>query len=242
MKRRWVLALITANLVGLGALILLWPNFMISPGPLAGAHAELGADCFACHVPFRGAAAQQCVSCHAVATIGLLTTKGVKLTSSVSKVAFHQQLKTQDCLSCHTGHEGSALALGHRHSFSHALLLPAAGAKCEACHTQPDTAVHRGMSGNCGLCHSQDGWKPAHFDHTRIFLLEGPHATPCVTCHINNDTSRYTCYGCHEHQPDAIRAKHVREGIPNFDNCVQCHRSTRGEHDERGSGERQDDD
>jgi hypothetical protein len=241
-KRRWFLAVITASLVGVGALIVLWPNFMISPGPLAPAHAELTTDCFACHVPFRGAAAQRCVTCHAVATIGFVTTKGVTLTSSGSKVAFHQQLNTQNCLSCHTGHEGSALALGHRQSFSHALLLPAAGAKCETCHTPPDTTMHRGASANCGQCHSQQAWKPATFDHTKFFLLEGPHATPCATCHINNDTSRFTCFGCHEHQPNAIKARHVREGILNFENCAQCHRSTRGEHSERRSGERKDDD
>jgi len=241
-SRRWTLALITANLAALGALIVLWPNLMISPGPVVPAHAELSSDCFACHVPFRGAAAKQCVSCHAVTTIGLLTTKGVKLASSARNIAFHQKLNTQNCLSCHTGHEGSALAVGHRQSFSHALLLPADGAKCETCHTSPDTTIHRGASANCGQCHSQDGWKPDHFDHTKFFLLEGPHTTTCATCHINNDTNRYTCFGCHEHQPDAIRAKHVREGIPNFENCAQCHRNTRGEHGERRSGERRDDD
>jgi hypothetical protein len=236
MTRRWVLALITVNLVGLGLLIVLWPNFMISPGPLAAAHAELATDCFACHAPFRGAAARQCMTCHAVATIGALTTKGVKLSSSDPRVAFHQQLNTQDCLSCHTGHEGSALGLGHRPSFSHTLLISAAGAKCETCHTSPGTAIHRDTGANCAQCHSQEGWKPVHFDHSKFFALEGPHATSCTTCHIDNDTSRFTCFGCHEHQADAIRAKHVREGIANFENCIQCHRSARGEHGERRSG------
>ena len=36
-----------------------------------------------------------------------------------------------------------------------------------------------------------------------------------------------------------IRAKHLREGISNFQNCVQCHRSAHGEH---GSGEQGKDD
>ena len=247
MKRRWVLALIAASLAGLGVPIVSWPNFMIAPGPLAPGHAELATDCFACHMPFRGVAAQTCVSCHAVATIGLLSTKGAKLTSSVPKVAFHRQLTTQNCLACHTAHEGSALALGHRQSFSHALLPPAAGAKCETCHTLPDTAIHRGAGANCAQCHGQQAWKPASFDHTGFFLLEGPHATPCATCHVDNDTTRFTCFGCHEHRPDAIRAKHIRKGIPDFENCARCHRSTREEHGERRpekrrSGERRDDD
>ncbi len=240
--RRWFLALITANLVGLGVLIVWWPNFMISPGPLTPAHADVATDCFACHVPFRGAVAPKCVTCHAVATIGSRTTKGAMLTSPRPKVGFHQQLSTPNCLTCHTGHEGSAFALGHRQSFSHALLQPAAGAKCETCHTAPDTAAHRGASATCGQCHGQQAWKPANFEHAKYFLLDGPHATPCATCHLNNDTGRYTCFGCHEHQPAAIRAKHVREGIPNFEDCARCHRSTRGEHGERRSGEREDDD
>ena len=231
MKSRWVLGLITAILLGLGVLIFFWPNFMIAPGPLAPAHATLAKNCFACHEPFQGAAAEQCVSCHVVATIGLLTTKGVKLPPSAANVAFHQKLTNQNCLSCHTGHAGSVQALGHRPPFSHELLLPEARAKCDTCHKVPGTPIHRGASANCGLCHGQDGWKPTHFDHTKFFLLEGPHRTACATC-----------FGCHEHQPDAIRARHLREGISNFENCVQCHRSGGGEHGEGSSGERGDDD
>jgi len=56
-------------------------------------------------------------------------------------------------------------------------------------------------------------------------VLDRDHNATCATCHVNNDYKRYTCYGCHEHQPDKIRRKHVKEGIPEFDNCVKCHRS-----------------
>ena len=239
MKRRWALALIAANLLGLGALVFTYPNFMISPGPLASAHAALATDCFACHVPLHGATSEQCVSCHAISDIGLRTAKGAPVASPRAKVAFHQQLSKQNCMTCHRGHEGSALAFGSRASFSHELLLPTVSAKCETCHTPPDTTIHRGISANCGQCHSQQRWKPAKFDHAKLFLLEGDHNVACATCHVDNDTSRYTCFGCHEHQPDGIRAKHLREGISNFENCVQCHRSAHGEH---GSGEQGKDD
>jgi len=235
-KRRWVLALVAANLLGLIALVFVYPNFMISPGPLAPAHSELATDCFACHAPLRGATSERCVSCHAISDIGLRTTKGAPVSSPGRKVPFHQQLSTQNCLACHTGHQGTAPALVAGKSFSHDLLLPAARAQCETCHAPPDTTIHRGMSANCGQCHSQQGWKPAKFDHAKLFLLDGDHNVACATCHANNDTSRYTCFGCHEHQPDAIRATHVREGIPNFENCVQCHRSARGEHGSREQG------
>ena len=242
MKRRWLLALIIANLLGLGALVFAYPNFMISPGPLASAHAELTTDCFACHVPLRGATSERCVSCHAISDIGLRTTKGAPVASPRAKVALHQQLSTQNCLACHTGHQGSAPALVSSKSFSHDLLLPAARAKCETCHTPPDTTVHRGMSANCGQCHSPQGWKPAKVDHEKLFLLDGDHNVACATCHVDNDTSRYPCFGCHEHQPDAIRAKHLREGISNYENCVQCHRSAHGERGENRSGARRTDD
>ena len=239
MNLRWVLVLITANLVVLFALVLHYPNLMISPGPLAQAHAGIITDCFACHAPMRGAAPERCVSCHAIADIGLRATKGQPIAAAGSKVLFHQQLSSQNCTACHTGHEGSALTLSGRKPFSHELLLPAVRTKCKTCHMPPNTNIHRAANQNCGQCHSAKGWKPATFDHGKLFLLEGDHNTPCATCHINDDTSRYTCFGCHEHQPDRMRAKHLREGIQNFDNCVKCHRGERGKH---GSGERGDDD
>ncbi|WP_155942417.1 hypothetical protein [Rhodomicrobium vannielii] len=61
----------------------------------------------------------------------------------------------------------------------------------------------------------------------------GNHNPACVTCHAKNDYKRYTCYGCHEHRPDDMRAKHLHEGIRDFENCVRCHRSGReGEDDD----------
>ena len=50
------------------------------------------------------------------------------------------------------------------------------------------------------------------------------------TCHIDNDYSNYTCYGCHEHSRSKIREEHVEEGIYDYENCVECHRS--GDEDE----------
>ena len=58
-----------------------------------------------------------------------------------------------------------------------------------------------------------------------------------------NDYKRYTCYGCHEHSLEKIRKEHEEEGIKQFDQCVECHRS--GDDDaakggERGDGKRRD--
>lgn len=59
MKRRWVLLVIAANLIGITALTFGYPHIMVAPGPLVAAHASLETNCFACHAPLRGAAAER---------------------------------------------------------------------------------------------------------------------------------------------------------------------------------------
>ncbi|MDD2923454.1 MAG: hypothetical protein PHQ36_14305, partial [Anaerolineales bacterium] len=92
---------------------------------------------------------------------------------------------------------------------------------CYSCHAKNDH--HGGKYGtNCAACHSTASWKSVTFNH--VFPLNhGDGGTvACATCHPNN-TNSYTCYGCHEHTASNISAKHIKEGIPNFQNCVQCH-------------------
>jgi hypothetical protein len=66
-----------------------------------------------------------------------------------------------------------------------------------------------------------------------------------VTCHKAQDYRAYTCYGCHEHTPANIRAEHQKEGIRDFENCVDCHRDPGVEPEKsgakRGSGSREKD-
>ena len=236
MKQRWVLLLIAANLVGITALVFLYPHFMVAPGPLVRSHASLETNCFVCHAPLRGAVAERCIACHMVSEIGLRTTKGAPIVRASTIVPFHQGLTSQNCMACHTEHSKPMLTPGGRPAFSHALLNAAIGEGCASCHTAPETAVHSAMTGQCKECHSQDGWKPATFDHSRFFVLDGDHNAACTTCHTTSDRRQYTCYGCHEHTKDNIRAKHIGEGIPNFTNCVSCHRSAHGrEGTERGN-------
>ncbi len=235
MKRGWVLAIIAANLLALTALAFIYPNLMVAPGPVVKAHAAIATDCFACHAPLRGASADLCVSCHAVNDIGLRTSLGQPIFKAKAKVAFHQQLQEKNCMACHTDHTGPRLTRQNRKTFSHALLLPATQQRCESCHKPPTDTMHRQILGNCAQCHSATKWKPAKFDHAKLFLLDGDHNASCVTCHTNNDYSQYTCYGCHEHQPDKIRSKHLKEGIRDFEDCVACHRSADGEPEEKGA-------
>ncbi len=236
MKPAWI-TIILANLAAVLALAIFLPQPMLAPGPLMAAHAPLAEDCFACHIPWQGASAERCIACHAVAQIGLRRTTGQPLPQT--RPAFHQALLGQNCVACHSDHQPPALTGVARLSFSHALLRPALREDCRGCHTPPATALHRGNTAtNCASCHSTQAWRPATFDHARLFLLDGDHNAPCATCHVNGETSRYTCYGCHEHQPANIARRHQREGIRDFSNCVACHRSAheveRGEGRERG--------
>jgi hypothetical protein len=248
MKGHWLWIVIAANLLVLLALAFVFPEFMVSPGALEPGHAHLSTDCFACHLPMRGARAERCVSCHALADIGLRTTKGTVLAANSSagngrlKLSFHQELAEQNCTACHSDHAGPKLARGSRIRFSHEILRAQSRELCESCHEAPKTELHRTFTGGCAKCHTSGAWRPATFDHDRHFSLTGDHNASCATCHVGNDYSKYTCYGCHEHTPDNVRRQHSEEGIRNFDNCVECHRGSGGEsegHGDREGGERQ---
>ncbi|MCE4540291.1 class III cytochrome C family protein [Pelomonas sp. P7] len=287
MKKRPVLLIVIAlNLVVLVALAFAYPHLMVSPGPLVKGHAELATDCFACHAAWRGAASERCTECHAVADIGLKTTKGVPIPARSVKVSFHQELTEQDCMACHSDHQGPKLTKSSRKPFSHGLLkasvqdqcsschrapkdtvhrdvklecrqchgskawkpahfdhellAPAVLDRCQSCHNAPTDRLHRQIRGSCTSCHKTGAWKPATFDHAKYFVLDGDHDARCDTCHTNNDYSRYTCYGCHEHSQAKVRAEHLEEGIRSFENCVECHRDPRAEPEKDGEGRERD--
>jgi hypothetical protein len=232
---RIIKIILVCNLVALALLTFIYPHLMVGPGKLIAGHKALEADCFACHASFTGASSAKCVSCHLPANIGQLTSAGLPLTKPRTSVPFHQKLISQDCLSCHSDHAGVKRYKVHG-TFDHDLLVTQTRNQCESCHKSPTDSLHQQITGNCAQCHTQQRWTPATFDHQKYFVLDGDHNTRCVTCHVRNDYSRYTCYGCHEHTPANIRREHVDEGISRFDNCVECHRSA-NENDIQG-GER----
>jgi hypothetical protein len=232
---RVIKLLLAINLIGLAVLTFVYPNLMVGPGKLIAGHKQLEGDCFACHTAFTGANSPKCVGCHKPADIGRLSSAGLPLSKPQTSTPFHQKLISQDCVACHSDHAG-VRRYQLKGNFNHALLVKETLDQCQACHKPPTDNLHQQISGNCLQCHTQTKWTPATFDHNKYFVLDKDHNTRCVTCHVRNDYSRYTCYSCHEHTPDNIRRKHIEEGIRKFDNCVECHRSA-DEHDIRGGKE-----
>ena len=205
------------------------PHEMVSPGNLIPEHSALQNDCFACHTPFRGASAERCTTCHAVADIGLRTTKGAKIAQDRQSTPFHQALTEANCMACHSDHPRPRLTQASPVRFDHALLKADARTKCQSCHVPPRDDLHRSPALVCATCHQPSGWKPATFDHSRYFALDRDHNTACTTCHTGGNYKTYTCYGCHEHQQAQVLAEHREEGITNVENCARCHTSAHGE-------------
>jgi hypothetical protein len=228
-------------LAGILSLSVVRPHEMVSPGNLIAAHSALQDDCFACHVPFRGASAERCTSCHLVADIGLRTTKGAEVRRSEPRPAFHQALTEPDCMACHSDHPRPRLTRASAVRFDHALLTADARADCQSCHLPPQDDLHGGKALPCATCHQPTRWKPATFDHGRYFLLDRDHNTACTTCHLDSNYKQYTCYGCHEHEQARLAAKHRKEGITNLENCARCHRSAHGEPERGHEGEERED-
>ena len=191
---------IALNLLVLVALAFAYPHLMVSPGPLVKGHAELATDCFACHDAWRGAASPRCVECHATAEVGLKTTKGVPIAAGTLQASFHQSLIEDDCMACHSDHQGPKLTKRSRKPFSHDLLKLAVRDTCASCHAAPKDTVHRGLKVECSKCHGNDAWKPAQFEHA---LLAPAELDRCETCH-NAPTDRLhrqiqgSCKSCHK--------------------------------------------
>jgi hypothetical protein len=252
---RTLWGLLALSLAASAAGVAFTPDHMLSPGPLADAHAALATDCFACHAPLQGLPAERCVECHTVADVGVRTTKGVALPAGT---AFHQELLEQDCVVCHSDHAGPRLTQQERKPFSHALLKPGVRDTCDTCHTAPDDATHVSMGTRCQDCHSTNAWEPATFRHDRLAAdvlaaCEACHKPPsdnlhaqfdggCGDCHAQSAwlpaTFEHDRYFALDRDHDASCATcHVGGDLSRY-TCYGCHEHTAaniaGEHREEG--------
>jgi len=234
------------TLVLAAGLIALSPRLSLSAGPLTHGHADIAGSCLSCHTPLRGLPGNKCIACHPLDSIGVARRTLVQPASARPALAgMHTEFRNADCLDCHTDHVGSD-PKGATRAFRHENLSASLRRRCVGCHegNRPADDLHRQVADDCASCHTMQAWTPASFEHGKYFVLDRDHNVTCKTCHIESaGYKQYTCYGCHEHTPARIDAKHREEGIGNLRDCVRCHRSAQGEAGEGGEGgERSDDD
>ena len=277
MKQLYIFFLIFSLLL---VAVVLWPGFLINPGPLSPQHDTLRGQCLGCHTPFFGTPSSKCSSCHTPGEIGLKGVSGQELAEGPdSTIALlHEELASLSCITCHNDHslpgKGPLMA-----RMDHGAMTAERQNNCKACHApdMPDDVLHRqtgagcgqchdtnrwehvtfdhekwlladlGRSGSCVGCHITDrprdllhrdagdacidchtttAWQPVNFDHEKWFRFDRSHPARCGICHDNPENYRqYSCYGCHEHTRRDIAREHREEGIGEFSNCVECHRS-----------------
>jgi hypothetical protein len=236
---------------------------MFSPGPLnaqshgttmlggVSSHAATEGNCAACHAPpwSRETMASRCLNCH----------QDVKAELDGDMPMHGRLAGGKNCRTCHTEHKGAHAALTSFVGFDHdttgfeltgkhasldckschaANTFKGVSHDCKSCHAEPE--VHRGGYGTaCALCHSTSTWADAAFKHD--FPLNHGRGrrgnSSCTTCHTDPENfTTYTCYGCHEHNPDRIERRHARLHNADLQHCVRCHkRGHDGEH-RRGQG------
>lgn len=168
---------------------------------------------------------QTCIACHS---------QGDEQARFMSE---HQNKFGTACLDCHDG----ADRMSH---FDHASVFPLDGAhaplECETCHAgkvfkgtpsqcvqcHEEPAIHAGFFGvQCQNCHVSQAWTPAGLRfHSYPLDHGGQEEIPCQTCHTSTYVE-YTCYGCHDHQPEPVRESHIRAkvSIDELPSCTKCH-------------------
>jgi hypothetical protein len=180
--------------------------------------------CVTCHVgDYQNFPNLTCTNCHAEEDLTFIQAHELEFGSA--------------CLDCHDG-------VDRMKDFDHARVFALSGGheeiecsachidenwtgisqKCAACHAEPE--IHFGLFGlECEYCHTTQAWAPAQL---KIHIFPLDHGNPldqdCSVCHVENYID-YTCYGCHEHEPDEILEDHLKEGFAasEIPFCIDCH-------------------
>lgn len=207
---------------------------------LTDGHANV--DCISCHASGFQGTSTQCSACHMP-----------QFNQSVNPNHISLNLST-DCATCHTTQAGWAPATFAVHDQYY--LLQGAHASisgnCADCHNgdytnTPNTCVGCHQSEynatinpdheagqyptDCTLCHDQNNWNTANFNHNVFYPLTGAHenvASNCVLCHANGfSNTPNTCNGCHQSDFNATaNPNHITLGLSS--DCVMCHSTAPG--------------
>lgn len=199
-------------------------------------------DCKLCHQTANYAdASPECVSCH-------MDDYSATKNPNHTEVNFSTQ-----CEQCHT------IAGWIPAAFDHDAFYPLLGAhkaienNCIQCHANgyentPNTCVgcHQDdynqttnpnhvsaqFSTDCKLCHTENAWEPAEFDHDGMYfpIYSGKHKDKwnlCTECHTSaSNYAVFSCINCHEHSNKAEvddDHKEVNGYTYTSTSCLSCH-------------------
>jgi hypothetical protein len=106
---------------------------------------------------------------------------------------------------------------------------------CSACHKAPANHVAEGYGTACAECHTTNDWAAADARNHSFPIDHGTgRKNECKTCHPTG-YKQYTCFNCHEHEPNAMLRLHRREtkarDLEALRDCVKCHKNGGGEDD-----------
>ena len=173
-------------------------------------------------------AAANCANCHT--TAGWDTASVDHSVTGFALVGTHMSPTPTPCASCH---------ISNNYSLS--------SSDCIGCHLDAwnSTPTYGGnvpdhiksgfpqTASACATCHPITKWSDGKFDHsTTGWALTGAHvATPCGSCHINNNyaltAANTDCYGCHTAAWQSTVTlgggvpNHIAAGYPTT--CATCH-------------------
>ncbi len=219
--RATVLALAAAGAL-LGAPRRLGAQGLVSPGPLATAHARYDdvAKCLLCHEAGRELTGRRCLACHVSLAARIRAGEGYHATATHRGTALA-------CASCHSDHNGRPFRLVRwpdnrpREAFDHAQAgwaLQGAHTRlaCDDCHT-PALIANAAVRGDTSLSVG------------RTYLGLG---TGCVSCHLDEHRGRTgrNCEDCHAQEAwtpargfDHARTRFALTGRHRAVECSGCH-------------------
>jgi hypothetical protein len=177
------------------------------------------AACSGCHQDrHSGRLGDRCESCHSPSTWKPDQILVAHQRTRLPLVGAHA---VQSCASCHKDAQAGTFR--------------GLDPSCRSCHfhTVEDRRPHpdhaqQGFQA-CENCHSVLGWRPAHIDHDKLWVLTGKHkTTPCVQCHKTGDqysAAPTQCLGCHA-QDETFANANVPAHPTYGSQCGDCHNAT----------------
>ncbi|MEI6455777.1 MAG: hypothetical protein WCO93_05770, partial [bacterium] len=208
--------------------------------PLTGAHTSV--ECNSCHAGGNYTnTPNACVGCHQT---------DYNQSANPPHVSLNFPTTCQDCHTTNPGWKPATFAI---HDNYYVLQGAHTSISCNTCHNgnysgnlpttcigchQPDynsttNPPHASAQfpTNCELCHNQNAWVPATFNHDGQYfpIYSGKHNGEwnlCSDCHTNASNYQvFSCIDCHEHNQNDMNDEHngVSGYSYNSEACYNCH-------------------